>query len=70
MNIMKALTVIFYVIGACLLAASCFTTGGALSWWLGGGGIVLILIGCVLQFNYKKREVDSLIHDERNSNFS
>ncbi len=66
---MKALSIIFYTIGAGLLVASCFTTGMALTWWLGGAAIVLIIVGCVLQFNVKKREVDSLINDERHSHF-
>ena len=66
---MKALSVIFYAIGAGLLVASCFTTGMAVTWWLGGAAIVLIIIGCILQFSVKKQEVDTLIKDERHSHF-
>ena len=66
---MKALSIIFYAIGAGLLVASCFTTGMAVTWWLGGAAIVLIIIGCILQFSIKKQEVDSLIKDERNTHY-
>lgn len=64
---MKALSIIFYVIGACLLVASCFTTGVALTWWLGGAAVVLLVLGCIFQFNTKKHEVDDLISAERNA---
>lgn len=66
---MKALSIIFYAIGAGLLVASCFTTGMAVTWWLGGAAIVLIIIGCILQFTIKKHEVDALIRDERHAKF-
>lgn len=62
---MKALAIIFYVIGACLLTASCFTTGVTLTWWLGGAAVVCLIAGCVFQFNVKKRDVDDLIDTER-----
>lgn len=65
---MKALSIIFYTIGACLLIASCFTVG-AVTWWLGGAALVLLIIGCILQFNVKKRDVDALINDERHTHF-
>lgn len=64
---MKTLAIIAYIIGACLLVASCFTTGVALTWWLGGAAIVLLVLGAVFQFNIKKGEVDSLISAERNT---
>lgn len=63
---MKALSIICYIIGACLLVASCFTTGVALTWWLGGAAVVLLVLGCIFQFNLKKRDVDELINTERN----
>lgn len=64
---MKALSIICYIIGACLLAASCFTNGVALTWWLGGASIVLLVLGCIFQFNQKKREVDEVIDAERST---
>jgi len=67
---MKALSIIFYVIGACLLIASCFTTTVSLTWWLGGISVVLLILGCVLQFNVKKRDVNNLINAERNAHFN
>lgn len=67
---MKALAIICYVIGACLLVASCFTTGVSLTWWLGGSAVVLLIAGCVFQFNQRKHEVDELIDAERNTHFN
>jgi membrane protein implicated in regulation of membrane protease activity len=67
---MKALSVICYIIGTCLLVASCFTSGVALTWWLGGGAVVLLILGCIFQFNVKKRDVDDLINAERNAHFN
>lgn len=67
---MKALAIICYIIGACLLAASCFTNGVSLTWWLGGAAVVLLIAGCVFQFNQKKHDVDELINDERNAHFN
>lgn len=67
---MKTLSIICYVIGACLLAASCFTTGVTLTWWLGGAAVVLLILGCVFQFNVKKRDVDELIDAERKAHFN
>ncbi len=66
---MKALAIIFYALGVCLLVASCFTTGTELTWWLGGGAILVLIVGCVLQYNIKKREMNELINDERNAHF-
>ena len=67
---MKALSIICYVIGACLLVASCFTNGVALTWWLGGAAIVLLIAGCVFQYQLKKRETDDLINEERHAHFN
>lgn len=67
---MKTLSIIFYAIGAGLLVASCFTTGMAVTWWLGGAAIILIIIGCILQFSVKKQQVDELINDERHAHFN
>lgn len=62
---MKTLAIICYAIGACLLVASCFTTGVALTWWLGGAAVVLLVLGCIFQFNQKKAEVDDIISTEK-----
>lgn len=67
---MKALAIFFYIIGASFLIASCFTTGHALSWWLGGAAIISLFIGCVLQYNAKKQDIDSLIDDRSNTHFN
>lgn len=67
---MKALSIICYIIGAILLAASCFTNGVALTWWLGGAAVVLLILGCIFQFNVKKKDVDELINAERNAHFN
>lgn len=67
---MKALSIICYVIGACLLVASCFTAGVALTWWLGGAAVVLLILGCVFQFHVKKRDVDDLVNTGRNARFN
>jgi len=48
---MKALSIIFYIIGSVLLIASCFTTSVTATWWLGGTAVVALIIGCVFQFN-------------------
>ena len=66
---MKTLSIISYVIGAGLLIASCFTTGMALTWWLGGAAIILLIVGCILQFNIKKQQVDDLIDEERHVHY-
>ena len=52
---MKTLAVIFYIIGAGLLIASCFTTGLALTWWLGGFAVASLIAGCVFQYNSSSR---------------
>ena len=52
---MKTLSVIFYVIGAGLLIASCFTTGVAVTWWLGGFAVASLIAGCVFQYNSSSR---------------
>ncbi len=67
---MKALSIISYTIAVGLLVASCFTTGMAVAWWLGGAAIVLLIVGCILQFSVKKQEMDSLINDERHAHFN
>lgn len=64
---MKTLSIIFYVIGACLLIASCFTTTEMQTWWLGGASVILLILGCVMQFNAKKRDINKLINTERNA---
>ncbi len=60
---MKTLAIICYVIGACLLTASCFTTGVSLIWWLGGAAVVFLIAGCIFQFNEKKTSsIPNAIH--------
>lgn len=51
---MKALSLIFYVIGSILLIVSCFVTGVTETWWLGGLAIFSLILGCVFQFNATK----------------
>jgi len=54
---MKALSVIFYAIGAILLIISCFTSGVAVTWWLGGSAVAALILGCVFQY---RRKLDTL----------
>lgn len=63
---MKTLSNISYVLGAILLIISCFVTTIAATWWLGGIAIVLLIIGAIFQYNYKKKEMDETIKHERN----
>ncbi len=48
---MKALSIIFYIIGSILLIASCFTVSVSATWWLGGTAVVALIIGCIFQYN-------------------
>lgn len=64
---MKALAVICYIIGACLLVVSCFSTGVAITWWLGGAAVILLILGCIFLFNQKKRDVNNLISTGHNT---
>lgn len=63
---MKTLSNISYVLGAILLIISCFVTTIATTWWLGGIAIILLIVGAVFQYNYKKKEIDETIKHERN----
>lgn len=51
---MRTLSVIFYVAGSALLIASCFTPSVSLTWWFGVVAVAFLIVGCVLQFNFKK----------------
>lgn len=51
---MKALSIIFYIIGSVLLIISCFTSGVTVTWILGGIAVVALILGCVFQFNTHK----------------
>ncbi|MDE6247961.1 MAG: hypothetical protein K2M41_09015 [Muribaculaceae bacterium] len=51
---MKALSIIFYSIGAILLIISCFVTSVSATWWLGGSAVVALIIGCLCQYNTAK----------------
>lgn len=53
---MKTLSIIFYILGSVMLIVSCFITSVALTWWLGGIAVVLLIIGCVFQFNANQRQ--------------
>jgi len=66
---MKALAIVCYIIGASLLVVSCFTVNVALTWWLGGTAVALLLLGCIFQFNMKKREVNDIYTSKRNTHF-
>ena len=48
---MKALSILCYIIGSGLLIASCFTTGVAVTWALGGSAVLVLILGCIFQFN-------------------
>lgn len=48
---MKALSILCYIIGSGLLIASCFTTGIAVTWSLGGAAVLVLILGCIFQFN-------------------
>lgn len=67
---MKTLAIIFYIIGAGLLIASCFTTGVALTWWLGGAAVVALVAGCVFQYNsgnpHPRHAHRHITHDDQN----
>lgn len=47
---MKALSVIFYIIGSALLIVSCFTTSIALIWWFGAFAVGTLICGCIFQY--------------------
>lgn len=48
---MKTLSILCYIIGSGLLIASCFTTGVAVTWALGGSAVLMLILGCIFQFN-------------------
>ncbi len=51
---MKTLSIICYVIGSIMLIVSCFVSSVAATWWLGGIAVVLLIAGCVFQYNSSK----------------
>lgn len=51
---MKAMSIICYVIGDILMVISCFLTSTAATWWVGGSAVVLLIAGCVFQYNDDK----------------
>ncbi|MBD5419554.1 MAG: hypothetical protein HDR48_05925 [Bacteroides sp.] len=51
---MKALSILFYVIGSILLIISCFVTSVSATWWLGGSAVLALIIGCIFQFNVNR----------------
>lgn len=59
---MKALSIIFYIIGSILIITSCFTTGITLTWWLSGIAVAFLIAGCVCQFNSNKTNTTSYHH--------
>lgn len=52
---MKALYIIFYIIGSVLLIVSCFTVSVAVTWWLGGIAVLFLILGCVFQYQASRR---------------
>lgn len=53
---MKTLSIICYSLGCILLIISCFTLSISLTWWLSGIAVVLLIGGCVCQFNAVKNK--------------
>lgn len=53
---MKTLCIICYIIGAILLIVSCFTTGVTVTWILGGLAVLFLIVGCIFQYNYTKKQ--------------
>ena len=51
---MKTLSIICYVIGSILLIISCFISSLTATWWLGGIAVVLLIAGCLFQYNSNK----------------
>ncbi len=51
---MKTLSIICYVIGSILLIISCFISSVTATWWLGGIAVVLLIAGCLFQYNSNK----------------
>lgn len=47
---MKALSIIFYIVGSVLLIVSCFTSGVTVTWVLGAIAVVALILGCIFQF--------------------
>ncbi len=52
---MKALSIIFYIIGSVLLIVSCFTSSVVATWWLGSAAVVTLVAGCVFQYMASRR---------------
>lgn len=63
---MKTLSILCYIIGSGLLIASCFTTGVAVTWALGGAAVLVLILGCVFQFNSNNTHHDDHIHHMHN----
>ena len=62
---MKALSILCYIIGSGLLIASCFTTGVAVTWSLGGAAVLVLILGCIFQFN-THHDTDHVNHIHHN----
>lgn len=60
---MKTLSVIFYIIGSIMLIISCFLTGITATWIVGGISVILLILGCIFQFQDTKRK--SPVHHAR-----
>lgn len=54
LDIMKALSIIFYIAGFVLLITSCFVKSVSADWWLGAAAVVALIIGCICQFNVNR----------------
>ncbi len=48
---MKTLSIICYLIGSILLIISCFISSVAATWWFGGVAVVMLIAGCIFQYN-------------------
>lgn len=59
---MKALSIIFYIIGSILLIISCFTASVSATWWLGGIAVVALIIGCI--FQYQSSRHNAVLRDQ------
>lgn len=55
-NIMRTLSIIFYIIGSIMLIVSCFFTNITATWIIGGISVVFLILGCIFQFKTNKRQ--------------
>lgn len=58
---MKTVSIIAYIAGTLLLMTTCFLTNVALLWWISAIAALLLVVGCVLQFNYRRVPAHSYV---------